>query len=106
MSDQFKPGDMALLINAGAKNDFKTVELLEFLGSPGRIPFGDIHLVNPDFHRIWRVRSCRDPIVFSKYIQENSGVTSSMESPAAEHNLIPLRGDFAPVQLRVVELTT
>lgn len=105
MNDQFKPGDLALLINAGAKNDFKTVELLEFLGSPSRIPFGDINLANPNFQRIWRVRSCRDPIAFSNIIQEKSGITSSMESPAAERNLIPLRGDFEPEQQRAAELT-
>ncbi len=98
MSKGFKPGDLALLINTSDKNDFKTVELLEFLGVPERIPFGDIHLRNSTRERIWLVRSCKDPITFSKAIRKATGISSSMESPAAERHLMPLRDDDLPAE--------
>lgn len=96
MSNQFKAGDLALLINASSRNNFKTVELVEFLGAPDLIPLGETQLRNTGRHGIWLVRACREPIIFSKKISSAAGVSSSMEAPVAERNLMPLRGDFEP----------
>ena len=98
MENNFKPGDLALLIGTGSKNNFKTVELLEFLGRPARIPLGNVHLANTRADPIWLVRSCRDPLVFRKATGEVAGIPASMVAPVAERQLMPLRDDHAPDQ--------
>ena len=96
MKHEFKPGDLALLIGAGTANNFKTVELLSCFGSPEEIPFGDIHLVNREREIIWLVRSLNAPIKFGKEIVKAAGIRESHESPAAEAQLMPLRGNENP----------
>ncbi|WP_122448708.1 hypothetical protein [Pseudomonas viridiflava] len=98
MSNQFKPGDLAILKSSEAEHLVgSVVELIEYLGSDVHVFYGCAFAHNQACRRLWWVK-----IV--------SGAT--FESPArglvdegfcAENRLIPLRGDFASSQQKAKE---
>ncbi|WAH56565.1 hypothetical protein LZ023_26665 [Pseudomonas silvicola] len=99
---QFKAGDLALLIGVGDQNNFKTVELVEFMGTPEVIHMKGFDLANTQGLRTWWVR-CEDCVTPAAKIRRRMGSIVLKEFPVAEKRLIQLRGDFTPEQQKAKE---
>ena len=106
MTSQFKVGDMAVLINCGCGNDFRTVELLEFIGIPDAYAWRNGLIKNTRSQPIWIVRSLGEPLTLSRSARQYFGVASMQVAPMYERRLMPLRGEPAPKEQRVAELTS
>lgn len=106
MSSQFKVGDLAVLINCGCGNDFRTVELLEFIGTPDVYTWHNGSIKNTRSQPIWIVRSLGEPLTLSRAARQYFGVASMQDAPMYERRLMPLRGEPAPEDQRVTELTS
>lgn len=102
MSHQFKPGDLALIINSAApQNIGKTVRLVEFIAAHGE-PF--IHegvRFSPRKEPTWIVETLDgSKTLCGGYIQRTIMVSSG---PCRQQWLMPLRGGFAPEQQKAKE---
>jgi hypothetical protein len=103
MSHNFKPGDLALIVNSGApENIGKTVRLVEFVAPHGE---GFVHegvMFNPRPEDTWIVESLDgSKSLVGGYIQRNIMVSSG---PCRQKWLMPLRGDFTPEQQKSREV--
>jgi hypothetical protein len=101
MSNQFKAGDLALLVQAHREvNIGKTVELVRF--SRDRwVPYGDDgHTAdNSQMAPCWVING--DIVTDQDFEDEN---VSLKQAVALECHLMPLRGDFQPEQQKAREV--
>lgn len=101
MTNNFKPGDLAILKSSDAPQLVgATVELIDYLGTePGR--YGPFQIENPKGKRLWWVRICS-----GQEVKFPSGKTTGCDEGAcAETRLMPLRGDLVPEQARLREVS-
>lgn len=86
MNHQFKPGDLALTLKSiGHVPEMACVEIVEILPSGTRIDVGG------------KIYTLKREVVEVIYLGGNAGYKHT--------NLMPLRGDFAPDQQKVKELS-
>ncbi|MFW3166298.1 hypothetical protein WBQ28_17600 [Pseudomonas syringae pv. syringae] len=97
MSNQFKPGDLAILKTSEAEHLVgSVVELIEYVGSDEHLVHDGARYSNRAGDRFWWVKICSG----QKYLTVRGLVS---EGFCAEKRLIPLRGDFAPEQQKAKE---
>ena len=99
MSNQFKPGDLALIINSikRPENVGKSCELVAFMVPGERIEFefdGNKGITHIGANPAWLVAG--DGVIGS-----NGKAGFALVRPI---NLMPLRGDFSPEQQKSLEL--
>ncbi|PAW51673.1 hypothetical protein CKQ80_23790 [Pseudomonas moraviensis] len=103
MTNNFKPGDLALTVGLSDKNNFRTVELLRHVGIPDGIKIQGKYFLNSNLHDMWLVRSLNDPLLPSKKMQDQLGIGPMQEVEIPTRNLMPLRGHFTPEQKKAKE---
>lgn len=103
MTNNFKPGDLALTVGLSDKNNFRTVELLRHVGIPDGIKIQGQYFLNSNLHDMWLVRSLNDPLLPSKKMQDQLGIGPMQEVEIPTRNLMPLRGHFTPEQKKAKE---
>ncbi|CAI3804306.1 hypothetical protein GLGCALEP_03455 [Pseudomonas sp. MM221] len=103
MSHQFKPGDLALIINSAApENIGKTVRLVEFIAAHSGPFMREGVRFSPREMATWIVETLDgSKTLIGGYIQRNIMVSSG---PCRQEWLMPLRGDFAPEQQKAKEV--
>ncbi|POF89656.1 hypothetical protein [Pseudomonas putida] len=102
MNHQFKPGDLALIINSAAQQNIgKTVRLVEFIAANGDSFMHEGVRFTPRQVATWIVETLDgSKTLVGGYIQRNIMVSSG---PCRQEWLMPLRGDFAPEQQKAKE---
>lgn len=103
MTNNFKPGDLALTVGLSDKNNFRTVELLRHVGIPDGIKIQGKYFLNSNLHDMWLVRSLNDPLLPSKKMQDQLGIGPMQEVEIPTRNLMPLSGHFTPEQKKAKE---
>jgi hypothetical protein len=101
MNHQFKPGDLALIVQAHREENIgKTVELVRF-SQERWVPYGDDGYTanNSQMVPCWVVNG--DIVTDQDFQGENVSVKQAV---ALECHLMPLRGDFAPEQQKSREV--
>lgn len=93
MKHEFKPGDPALVIGIGSKNNFRAVELIAHLGAPATVLVEGHEFHNNDRDDLWLVRSLGDPLIPARKVRKALGIGPLVEVPIATRKLMPLRGD-------------
>ncbi|OJT50035.1 hypothetical protein [Pseudomonas moraviensis] len=102
MTSNFKPGDLALIINSAApKNIGKTVRLVEYIAPNCGSFMHEGVCFKPREVPTWIVESLDgSKSLFGGYIQFEIMVRSG---PCRQQWLMPLRGDFTPEQQKAKE---
>lgn len=101
---QFKPGDLALIINSAcAENIGKTVRLVHFV-PVGGMPNVEGKVYTPREHPTWIVESIdgTTSLVSPKFT--TGELVHISAGPCREVWLMPLRGDFQPEQQKSREV--
>lgn len=94
MSHNFKPGDLALIVNSRVSPELigSTVTLVRYLGTADGIEFEpgrNVH--NPQGNPMWHVQ-----LLSGSYRTINGQMCDT--GPIREQWLMPLLGDFAPAE--------
>lgn len=98
MENNFKPGDLALVIRANhPENIGRVVELVRFDDSEliDHAPYADTYTENPERLACWLVRG---DLEVDRISGESVGRISTVLAAFAQYCLMPLRGDHAPDQ--------
>lgn len=92
---QFKAGDFALVVSATqAENLGKVVELVRFANEEIIVLQDGGKVANPKMLACWEVAA--DALVATSVMRPEGFTTNRAAIP--ERNLMPLRGDFEPLQ--------
>ncbi|OSN39543.1 hypothetical protein [Pseudomonas syringae] len=99
MSHQFKPGDLALIVDRRARetNVGRVVRLVESMGFPDTYQWEGITYINPRASQVWVIEVEGSPLE-----TRFGGLVT--RGPICEYKLMPLRGDFAPEQQKAKEV--
>ena len=99
MSHNFKPGDLALIVDRRAReaNVGRTVSLVKSLGSPAVYFWEGVEYRNTTGSQIWVIEVEGEPL-------EARRKAHVMRGPICEYKLMPLRGDSTPEQQKSREL--
>ncbi|AVD85980.1 hypothetical protein [Pseudomonas sp. SWI44] len=102
MSHNFKPGDLALIVNSAApENIGKTVRLVEFIAAHGTPFIREGVRFSPREMATWIVETPDgSKTLVGGYIQRTIMVSSG---PCRQKWLMPLGGDFEPQQQKAKE---
>ncbi|MDY7559914.1 hypothetical protein QN366_05070 [Pseudomonas sp. CCC3.2] len=100
MSETFKAGDLALIVDRKARdsNVGRVVRLIESLGCPDLYDWDGVTYRNFKGGQVWVIEADGQPLEtrYAGYVDRG---------PICEWKLMPLRGDFAPEQQRAHELS-
>lgn len=105
MTNNFKPGDLALIVKAHhAENIGKVVELIRY--DEGELidhaPYADIQTENPGGMPCWLVIG---EITVTRIFGEGLGPRTTTTAAFLQSHLMPLEGDFSPEQTKSRELS-